>query len=364
MVEWIIDLDMHFNENLRDLADYFDEPWKSRVKEGGLYAEMGFKPGGGSGDRGIGGRVKREKDGGIGDVVQTSYPNAGMEPNEISRGMDFLGVDKCLVLSHAHIGIGRFRTDTTRPIEFANASARYFLKEVLDADAGIYSAVPIPYQDINASLELIEEMGPKEEYKGIYLITGRAEPPLGHRRYEPIYDLAERLGLPVIFHTGGASLDSYHTKGYSKFIETHVLGFLESNMSQLTSLIVEGIPVKFPDLDMVFLESGVFWVGSLAERLDAEYLKRQSEAPLLEKRPSDYIREHFYFGTQPLEEPREMHYMETAIEMLGGPDRLMYSSDYPHWDFDRPSSITELPFLSEKEKEQIMWKNAAEVFGL
>jgi len=363
MVSRMIDLDVHFHESLSTVSEYFDEPWRTRLKDGGTYAEFGFK-GSSSGDRGVGGRVKREQDGERGDVVDTSYPNAGMDPSEIPDGMDYLGIDQCLVLSHSLLAGGGFTADDERHYQLAKGSAEYMLDHVLDPDAGIYSAIPVPYGDVEGSLDLVERMGEKEAFVGLYMVTGGAEPPLGNRKYEPIYELAEEMDLPVVFHTGGSGLDQYHTKGFGKFIETHTLGFLESNMSQMTSLLIQGIPEKFPDLDMVFLESGVFWVGALAQRLDTEYLKRQSEAPMLKKRPSEYIKDHFSFGTQPIEDPQNPDHMEAAIDMLGGPENLMYASDYPHWDFDRPSSITDLPFLSDADKERIMWKNAAEVFGL
>ena len=42
----------------------------------------------------------------------------------------------------------------------------------------------------------------------------------------------------------------------------------------------------------------------------------------------------------------------------------MWSSDYPHWDFDLPSVIYDLPFLSETAKRDILGGNAAKLFGL
>ena len=36
------------------------------------------------------------------------------------------------------------------------------------------------------------------------------------------------------------------------------------------------------------------------QRLDNEYMRRVSEAPLLKRRPSEYIRE-MYFSSQPME---------------------------------------------------------------
>jgi predicted TIM-barrel fold metal-dependent hydrolase len=42
----------------------------------------------------------------------------------------------------------------------------------------------------------------------------------------------------------------------------------------------------------------------------------------------------------------------------------MYSSDYPHWDFDLPSTIYDLPFLNEQAKRNILGETAAKVFNL
>ena len=136
-----------------------------------------------------------------------------------------------------------------------------------------------------------------------------------------------------------------------------------ANLSQITSLVVQGIPEKFPNLKIVFQESGVFWIPLMMHRLDTEYLKRQSEAPLLTKKPSEYIKE-MYFGVQPLEIPDELSYLRQVIEMIGGADRLLYASDYPHWDYDPPSAITDLSILSEDEKKRILSGTANEVFGI
>jgi len=50
--------------------------------------------------------------------------------------------------------------------------------------------------------------------------------------------------------------------------------------------------------------------------------------------------------------------------MINAETQLMYASDYPHWDFDLPSTIYDLPFLSEKAKHNILGGTAARLFGL
>ena len=59
------------------------------------------------------------------------------------------------------------------------------------------------------------------------------------------------------------------------------------------------------------------------------------EVPHLKRKPSEYVREHFWFTTQPSEEPDNAEHLRNVIEWIGI-DRLLFSSDYPHWDFDDP----------------------------
>ena len=50
--------------------------------------------------------------------------------------------------------------------------------------------------------------------------------------------------------------------------------------------------------------------------------------------------------------------------MINAETQLVWSSDYPHWDFDLPSAIYDLPFLGEQAKRNILGGNAAKLFGL
>lgn len=350
----VIDADAHYLAAVPDIATYVDEPWRTRLTSGGeTEGNMADIFPSSTGERAVWGRIKREG---------LEWPDE-TTPEDIPVMMDHLGVDETILISQIVLSFARIGGDDERPVMFAEGFTEYMLEEVVDPAEGIYTMVPIPYQEPDAAVALIERVAHEPGIVGGLMVTAGAEPPLGNRRYDPIYATCEELGLPVVFHAGGAGLDQYHLQGYEKFIETHTLGFLNANMAQLTSLVVQGTPVKFPDLEIVFQESGIFWIPLMMHRLDSEYLKRQSEAPLLDQRPSKYIKD-FHFGIQPMELPDNEDHLEYIIEMIGGPDRLMYASDYPHWDYDLPEVITERPFLSEDEKQRILADNAAEVFGI
>ncbi|RQH02326.1 amidohydrolase family protein [Natrarchaeobius oligotrophus] len=347
----VVDADAHYFETLDHIAPYLDEPWKTRLSQKIDSPQSSIYPTS-SGDRNVFGRISR-------DELSLSE----MTPEDIPMIMDHLDVDKTIILSQKMLSFGRIKGDDERPEILANGYVDYMLDKVVDPDEGIYTMIPAPYQDPEAAADLIYRVGDEDGICGVCLVTPGAEPPMGNRAYDVIYEAAEKEGLALNFHAGGGGLDEFHLKGYEKFLETHTLGFLMNNMAQLTSVVVQGVPEKFPDLEIAFQESGIFWVPLMMRRLDAEYLKRPSEAPLLEKRPSEYIKE-FYFGIQPLEVPENEAELEAVIDTIGGASQLMYASDYPHWDYDLPEVISERPFLSDDEKARILSGTANEVFGL
>jgi len=56
--------------------------------------------------------------------------------------------------------------------------------------------------------------------------------------------------------------------------------------------------------------------------------------------------------------------LEVTLKMIKAETQLLYASDYPHWDMDLPSTIYDLPFLSETAKRNILGENARRLFNL
>jgi predicted TIM-barrel fold metal-dependent hydrolase len=113
---------------------------------------------------------------------------------------------------------------------------------------------------------------------------------------------------------------------------------------------------------VIWIESGLAWVPFLMQRLDHEYMMRPSECPTLKKKPSEYMRD-MYYSSQPME-IQDFQAMEQTFRMMDAENHLLYASDYPHWDFDLPSTIWDLPFLSETGKHSILGGTAARLFKL
>jgi len=120
------------------------------------------------------------------------------------------------------------------------------------------------------------------------------------------------------------------------------------------------IPERFPNLKIVFIEGGFGWIPSATWRMDQHFERFRSEVPHLKRRPSEFVKEHFWFTTQPIDEPDEARHLRSLIEWVGV-DRLLFSSDYPHWDFDDPRYAFKTP-LTDAERRKIFNSNARAIY--
>jgi predicted TIM-barrel fold metal-dependent hydrolase len=132
--------------------------------------------------------------------------------------------------------------------------------------------------------------------------------------------------------------------------------------AQLSSLVIEGVLERFPRLKIVFIEGGLGWIPATTWRMDQHFERFRDEVPHLKRRPSEYVKQHFWFTTQPIDEPDEAKHLRSLIEWIGV-DRMLFSSDYPHWDFDDPRFAFKTP-LTEAERAKIFNGNARALYKL
>jgi predicted TIM-barrel fold metal-dependent hydrolase len=299
----------------------------------------------------------------------TRYPRRGEEITEsgvprdvqlVHRYQEQLGIDYSVLFPTPMLNLG-MHPQADVEVALARAYARWMTEEVLPHSRSIRTMLYLPFNDPEESLRLIRDFGQAPNVVG-FLVTSVRQVPVHHNRYVPVYTALSELGLPLAFH---AAYDWTHgpVAQLNKFISVHALGFPLYNMVHLTNFVINGVPARFPDLKVLWIEGGLSYVPFLMQRLDNEYMMRSSEAPLLTKLPSDYMRD-FYWSSQPLEASWNPRLLEEIFRMLDAPHRLLYASDYPHWDFDTPSVIYDLPFLDEQAKRRILGLNAAELFGL
>lgn len=253
-------------------------------------------------------------------------------------------------------------------VDLQTACNNLLLDLFLD-ETDYFGLATVATQDPAAAAEEIDRISSEKQIVGVFLVTTGPNPPLGNPDYDIMYAAIEDNDLVPVYH--GATNSGFdigfprHNEMFEKFVEAHINAHLWSQSATVTSLLVNGVPEKFPDLDFVILESGISWVPYLMFRLNKEIRMRKQEAPLLRRKPETYIREKFYFASQPLGEPINQAHLQSIIDIIGV-DSLLFASDYPHWDFDHPRELNKslASKFTPEDRSKVLHENAESVFSL
>ena len=276
------------------------------------------------------------------------------------RWMDAMGVDMACMFPTPMLNIA---TCPRVEVEVALARAynRWLCDNILAEEPRLTSMLYLPFNDPESCFKIVEEFGDRKGVIG-FMVTATHYKSVQDNAFVKTYAALQERGLPLGFHAAYTWGDK-STALMNRFISVHALGFVWHNMVHMTNWLMNGMPERFPRLKTLWIESGLAWVPFLMQRLDNEFMMRSSDAPLLKRKPSDYMREMFY-TSQPMEMVDNKEALELTFKMMKAESQLLYSSDYPHWDMDLPSTIYDLPFLQEGQKRAILGGNAQELFKL
>ena len=361
----IIDTDVHPAASQGDrkaVLAYLPQRWRDYVDE------LGFQHGGGWPG---GERIRQREFAARMDAKPPSGGAPASDPNFAREQLlDKYGITAAILnslVSRTGIcGIGR------QPVDFSAAYCRA-LNQVardrwFDHDPRWYGSIVIPHELPDLAVGEIQfcmdEMpGYRSRWKQVMLTpnNGRGA---GHPSYWPIYEAAEHYGLVVGFHVIG--LNQVTPSGWPTYYYEEHCDYGGLNFPLVSSLIFEGVFERFPRLRIALVELGWTWAVPLAWRLDHAYRVLGHEVPQLTRRPSEYLRDHFWYTTQPMEEPDNPRWMSGVFEQWeasGMGDKLMFSSDYPHWDFDEPSAIPRSA-MSDEQIRRIMCENASALYDI
>ena len=232
----------------------------------------------------------------------------------------------------------------------------------MEPEPRLRASIVVPYEDGELAAAEIDRRAADPRFVQALLVVRTMEP-LGRRKYWPLYQAAARHGLPVGIHFGGDASSPLTGSGWPSFyLEDHT-GMAQSFQSQLISLVCEGVFERFPTLKVVLIEGGFAWLPPLMWRLDRAWQRLREETPDLRRPPSAYIREHVWLTTQPMEEPPRPEQFHQLLEQLDMDDRLLFATDYPHWDFDSPDQALPVKLAPALERK-IMAENARMLYRL
>jgi predicted TIM-barrel fold metal-dependent hydrolase len=199
---------------------------------------------------------------------------------------------------------------------------------------------------------------------------------------DPIWAAIQETGLPVSQH-GGAGAPVYTPGGLAAIL---TLAYEHSFFSgrSLWQMIVGGVFDRFPDLTVVFVETGAQWIGPALQSFDtrikrgddwmqfAAFLKREAKFSRL---PSEYWESNCYAGISPFSpEQVPVAKLGSRCELQPGEFAIrcansMFGVDYPHFESIYPATGQQVavlagePSITESDLRRILFENAARVYG-
>jgi predicted TIM-barrel fold metal-dependent hydrolase len=226
-------------------------------------------------------------------------------------------------------------------------------------DVFIPSAV-VPVRDVASAtgeLERVAEMG----FRAAMIPTS---PPEGTRYNDPAFDrlweLAAAARLPLSLHTGTGALPQAERGPGGAVINYAKVGLLSAET--LCYFAASGVLERYPDLHLVFVETGAGWLAYCCERMDEAFEEHEQWVrPKLAEPPSAYVRRqcHVTLGADraPL-----------LAREITGVEPLMWASDYPHPEGTFPESQAVVARIfagvPDDEVDAIVGGNAARLYGV
>jgi uncharacterized protein len=194
------------------------------------------------------------------------------------------------------------------------------------------------------------------------LLPIRADVPWAHRTQQGIIAAAAERSLGIGLHAWGRPGKAPTPSGFASTWLEDYLGNQPIAQAQLIAFVTEGVFERFPDLQVLLMESGFAWLPTLLWRFDKDWKGVWREVPWVKEEPSKYVAAHFTFTTAPAHLPTDSESLDHLLEMLGGTSMLAYASDFPH---EHGAGIEALlDKLDAEGSEALLRGTASKLFGL
>ena len=191
--------------------------------------------------------------------------------------------------------------------------------------------------------------------------------PLYSPGYDRLWALIQELEVVINQHAGAGSPD------YGPHPAADPLWILETGFFTqrgYKQLILGGVFERFPGLRFILTESGCGWVPALLERMDMVHAGMKagmmgemdySRSVTLPEPPSFYAKRNCWYGAS-FPSPGEI-----ADRHLVGVDRILWGSDYPHYEgtfpYTRESLRLTFADVDPAETRLMLGENAAALYG-
>lgn len=221
-------------------------------------------------------------------------------------------------------------------------------------------AAVVPVRDVasaTAEMERVANLG----FKAAMIPTTPPEGmPYNRPEFDPLWQIAGDANMPLSLHTGTGALPQQEKGPGGAVINYAKVGLLSADT--LCYFAASGVLERFPNLKMVFVETGAGWFAYCCERMDEAFEEHQQWVkPKLKEPPSHYAKTqcHVTLGADraPL-----------LTREITGIEPLLWASDYPHPEgtFPESQAVVERIFqgIPEDEMRAIVGGNAARLYGV
>jgi len=358
----IIDCDVHpnFSNGLRDLHPYMTDTWREKLGIGGA-ADWSSRFAAASYVLPLDYLYINVAGGYRSDAARADMAPGTDAVFTAEHLLDPHGIERAVLIAGHLLGIGAF-PDPDVAATVASAYNEWMLERWLQVDTRYRGALVVAPQDPEAAVREIERMADRPGMVAIFMPLHDIL--MGERHYYPIYEAAQRHSLPICVHPSGtenvfaraprmAGTPTYYVEWHTALGQIH--------QSNLLSLLCHGVFERFPELKIVIAEGGFAWAIETMWKLDRDWQALRAEVPWIKRPPSEYVLSNVRFTTQPFIEPHRREHVEAILEMVYAEQTLVFSSDYPHWDFDDPHRA--LSAISPQLRRRICIDNPRELYG-
>ena len=238
---------------------------------------------------------------------------------------------------------------------FCSAINQWIARELLDRDERLRASIVIPLENPAHAVEEIERCAGDRRFVQVLMFV-MGEMTLGRRYYWPIYEAAVKHSLPIGVHAGSGFRHAPTSIGWPSYFMEDYVAQSAAFETQLLSFIAEGAFAKFPELKVVFLESGFTWLPAFMWRAHKTWRAVRAEVPWVKEPPPELIRRHLRLTIQPVDAPADAAALERTIDQIGSDDMLLFSTDYPHQHFEGTNALPAA--LSGRLASKVLAENA------
>jgi aminocarboxymuconate-semialdehyde decarboxylase len=227
-------------------------------------------------------------------------------------------------------------------------------KAVAESGGKLEGIASLPMQDADASAtelrRAVEELG----LKGAQIGTSIEGESLDHGRYEPIWQAADELRVPIVLHPYYVGTRT----GFEDYYLTNIFVNPMDTALAASRLIFSGILDRYPALTFLLVHGGGFLPYQLG-RLDHGWSVRPEPKKHIDRRPSEYI-DRFFFDT--------ITHGDSALRWLIdfiGAERVVLGTDLPFDMADEdPVGRLERVTVPGAERDAVTAASAREFFSL